>query len=194
VAADIPNIAESQVTNLVTDLSNRALTSTTINGHALSSNVVISASDITTGTLPHAQLPALVSGDIPNNGANTTGNAATATTATTATNAINTAITNDVATATSVYPTWVTANTGNLPQTVSSTKLSFVPSTGILTATGFAGPLTGNATTATTATNIAGGSLGTILYQSGAGTTSMSGVGTSGQVLTSGGAGAPTEQ
>jgi hypothetical protein len=192
VAADIPNIAESQVTNLVTDLSNRALTSTTINGHALSSNVVISASDITTGTLPHAQLPALVSGDIPNNGANTTGNAATATTATTATNAINTAITNDVATATSVYPTWVTANTGNLPQTVSSTKLSFVPSTGILTATGFAGPLTGNATTATTATNIAGGSLGTILYQSGAGTTSMSGVGTSGQVLTSGGAGAPT--
>jgi hypothetical protein len=79
VTADIPNIAESQVTNLVTDLSNRALTSTTVNGHALSSNVVISASDITTGTLPHAQLPALVSGDVPNNAANTSGNAATAT-------------------------------------------------------------------------------------------------------------------
>lgn len=74
------------------------------------------------------------------------GNAATATTATTATNATNTAITNDVATATSVFPTWVTANTGNLSQKVSSTKLSFVPSTGILTATGFAGPLTGNVT------------------------------------------------
>jgi hypothetical protein len=79
VTTDIPNIAESQVTNLVTDLSNRALTSTTVNGHALSSNVLISASDITTGTLPHAQLPALVSGDIPNNAANTSGNAATAT-------------------------------------------------------------------------------------------------------------------
>ncbi len=49
---------------------------TTVNGHALSSNVTVAASDITTGTLPHAQLPALVSGDIPNNGANTTGTAA----------------------------------------------------------------------------------------------------------------------
>lgn len=48
---------------------------TTVNGHALSSNVIVSASDITTGTLPHAQLPALVSGDIPNNAANTTGTA-----------------------------------------------------------------------------------------------------------------------
>lgn len=53
-----------------------------------------------------------------------------------ATNATNTAITDDTSTATSVYPTWVTANTGNLPQKVTSTKLSFVPSTGALTATG----------------------------------------------------------
>jgi len=33
-------------------------TSTTVNGHALSSNVAVSASDLTTGTLPTAQLPA----------------------------------------------------------------------------------------------------------------------------------------
>ncbi|WP_420238562.1 hypothetical protein ACOBR2_02855 [Telmatobacter bradus] len=52
---------------------------TTVNGHALSSNVTVSASDLTTGTLPHAQLPTLVSGDIPNNAASTSGNAATAT-------------------------------------------------------------------------------------------------------------------
>lgn len=32
-------------------------TTTTVNGHALSSNVVVSASDVTTGTLPAAQLP-----------------------------------------------------------------------------------------------------------------------------------------
>jgi len=57
-------------------------------------------------------------------------------TATDATNAANTAITDDAATAVAVYPTWVTANTGNLPQKVTSTKLSFVPSTGALTATG----------------------------------------------------------
>jgi hypothetical protein len=58
------------------------------------------------------------------------GNAATATTAT---NATNTAITDDTATNAVVYPTWVTANTGNLPQKVSSTKMSFNPSTGALT-------------------------------------------------------------
>lgn len=68
-------IAESLVTNLTTDLAARALTATTINGHALSGSFVISASDLTTGVLPHAQLPALVSGDIPNNTATTTGNA-----------------------------------------------------------------------------------------------------------------------
>ena len=56
--------------------------------------------------------------------------------ATTATNATNTAITEDTTTAVSVYPTWVTANTGNLPQKTTSTKLSFIPSTGVLTATG----------------------------------------------------------
>jgi len=51
-------------------------TATAVNGHALSANVVVSASDLTTGLLPHAQLPALVSGDIPNNAASTTGTAA----------------------------------------------------------------------------------------------------------------------
>jgi len=50
--------------------------STTVNGHGLSTNVTVSASDLTTGTLPHAQLPTLVSGDIPNNAANTSGTAA----------------------------------------------------------------------------------------------------------------------
>lgn len=49
-----------------------------------------------------------------------------------------------------------------------------------------------SATTATTATNLAAGSAGAVPYQSGAGTTSMSGVGTSGQALLSSGAGAPT--
>jgi len=55
-------------------------------------------------------------------------------------------ITNDVATATAVYPTWVNANSGNIAIYVSSANLSFVPSTGVLTALGFSGPLTGNVT------------------------------------------------
>jgi hypothetical protein len=65
VATDIPAIAESQVTNLVTDLASKVPTTTKVNGHPLSADVVVSASDITTGTLPHGQLPALLAGDIP---------------------------------------------------------------------------------------------------------------------------------
>jgi hypothetical protein len=49
-----------------------------------------------------------------------------------------------------------------------------------------------NATNATTATNLASGSAGTIPYQSAAGTTAMLAAGTSGQVLQSNGASAPT--
>ena len=70
------------------------------------------------------------------------GNAATATSATsatTATNATNTAITDDTTTATTVYPTWVGTTSGNQPQKTTSTRLSFVPSTGTLTATAYVG-------------------------------------------------------
>jgi len=59
-------------------------------------------------------------------------------------------------------------------------------------ATSLSGITVGTATTATTATNLAGGSNGTIPYQSAAGTTQMLAVGTSGQVLQTNGAGAPT--
>jgi len=69
-------------------------------------------------------------------GVNIDGSAGSATTATTATNATNVAITDDTSTATDMYPTWVTTSTGNLPIKVSSTKLKFNPSTGVLTATG----------------------------------------------------------
>lgn len=53
-----------------------------------------------------------------------------------ATNAVNIGITNDDTTNATMYPVWVTANTGNLPAKVTSTKLSFNPSTGVLTSTG----------------------------------------------------------
>jgi hypothetical protein len=51
---------------------------------------------------------------------------------TNATNATNTGITDDTTTAAVMYPTWVTSTTGNLPQKVSSSKLTWTPSTGIL--------------------------------------------------------------
>ncbi len=58
-------------------------------------------------------------------------------------------ITNDTTTNSTMYPVWVTANTGNLPAKVTSTKLTFNPSTGALSATTFLGAFSGNATTAT---------------------------------------------
>jgi hypothetical protein len=66
-------------------------------------------------------------------GTNIDGSAGSATTATTATNATNIAITDDTSTNATVYPTWVTTTTGNLPAKTSSTKLKFNPSTGALT-------------------------------------------------------------
>jgi hypothetical protein len=52
---------------------------------------------------------------------------------TNATNAVNVGITDDTTTNATVYPTWVTNTTGNLPEKTSSTKLKFNPSTGALT-------------------------------------------------------------
>lgn len=78
--------------------------------------------------------------------------AGTATTATTATNATNVGITNDTTTNATMFPLWATANTGNLPAKVTSTKLTFNPSTGILASTGFTGTLNGNTFTAGTYT------------------------------------------
>jgi hypothetical protein len=69
-------------------------------------------------------------------GVNIDGSAGSATTAGTATNANNVAITDDTSTAAEMYLSWVTSTTGNLPIKVSSTKLKFNPSTGVLTATG----------------------------------------------------------
>ncbi len=76
--------------------------------------------------------------------------AGSATTATTATNSTNSAITDDTTTNATMYPAWVTTTTGNLPLKVSSTKLTFNPSTAALTTTTFVGALTGTASGNTT--------------------------------------------
>ncbi len=48
----------------------------------------------------------------------------------------NVTITNDTTTNATMYPTWVTANTGTLPLKVTSTKLFYNPSTSVLTNVG----------------------------------------------------------
>lgn len=70
------------------------------------------------------------------NGVSIDGSAASATNAT---NATNIGITDDTSTNADYYPVWVTNSTGNLPAKVTSTKLKFNPSTGVLTMTGGTG-------------------------------------------------------
>lgn len=66
---------------------------------------------------------------------------------------------------------------------LASGKVIKINGTQVLSATEY----TGNAATATTATNVTGGSAGSLVYQSGASTTTTLGIGTSGYVLTSSG-------
>ncbi|WP_306550738.1 hypothetical protein [Daejeonella sp.] len=73
-----------------------------------------------------------------------TGNASTATLATTATNSNNSAVINDIANPGTTYPVFVNSTPGNQPLRTSSGNLSYVPATGILTAKGFNGLLTGD--------------------------------------------------
>ena len=98
-------------------------------------------------------------------------------------------ITDDTTTISARYPLFAAVTSGSIStEYVSSTKLQYLPSTGVLTATGFAGAGTGltgtasslsiggnaaTATSATTATNIAGGTNLQIPYNTGAGATSF---------------------
>ena len=101
-------------------------------------------------------------------------------------------ITDDTTTISARYPLFAAVTSGSIStEYVSSTNLQYVPSTGVLTATGFAGAGTGltgtasslsiggnaatatSATSATTATNIAGGANLQIPYNTGAGATSF---------------------
>jgi hypothetical protein len=75
-----------------------------------------------------------------------------ASTATTATNATNIAITDNTSSSSTYYPVLSLNTTGNNAATTSSTKISFVPSTGVLTATSFSGAGTGLTGTASSLT------------------------------------------
>lgn len=85
------------------------------------------------------------------------GNATSANTALSANNSLNSTVVNDLSTPNPVYPTFVNTTPGSSQLRTSTTKLSFIPNTGILTAIGFAGDLVGNvvgnATSSTNSTN-----------------------------------------
>lgn len=77
----------------------------------------------------------------------------------------------------------LTIGSTNIALGATSTSLAGLTS---VTSTTFVGALSGNATTATTSTNIAGGAAGSIPYQTAASTTTLLAAGTSSQVLVSG--------
>jgi hypothetical protein len=56
--------AAFNITTPLVGLDAKVEKTTTVNGHPLSADVVVSASDLTTGTLPHAQLPAIAEADV----------------------------------------------------------------------------------------------------------------------------------
>lgn len=100
-------------------------TATTVNGltfTAQATGFTIAGGTVSkTLTVP---LDASVSGTNTGDQTNISGNAGSATL---------TAITDDTATNATMYPTWVTTASGNQAQKVSSTKMTFNPSTGTLT-------------------------------------------------------------
>lgn len=95
----------------------------------------------------HATAVSNLSGTNTGDQTTVSGNAGSATTTNT---------TDDTTTNATMYPVWKTSTSGNLAEKVSSTKLTFNPSTGTLTSTTFVGALTGNASTVTTNANLTG--------------------------------------
>ena len=97
-------------------------------------------------------------------------------------------VTDDTTTNATRFLTFTSASSGTITsENVASTKLTFNPSSGTLSSTTFVGALTGNASTATsatTATNLAGGTAGALAYQASAGSTTFLTAGSNGQYLT----------
>ena len=113
----------------------------------------------------------------------------------TVTNPISGSVTGSAATAGSAT-TAGTVTTASQPNITSVGTLTSLGVTGTVTAGAFAGPLTGavtgnasTATLATSSTNLAGGDIGYVPYQTASGATGFLNAGTSGYILTSNGTG-----
>ena len=140
----------SAVTNLTvaaesTDTSCSVLFTTAASGSLPPKTATTLTFNSNTGALTATSFVGALTGNVTGNASGSsgscTGNAATATTATTSTN-VTVA---DESSDTSCNVLYVTGATGDLPPK-SGTNLTFNSSSGVLTATGFAGALTGNVT------------------------------------------------
>jgi hypothetical protein len=179
------------VATLVAELDGNAATATNVAYTGLTGSVP-TWNQSTTGNAATATNVAYtgLTGTVPTWNQDTTGNAATSTEATNVT-----AVANNSADET-VYPTFVDGATGT-QGIETDTGLTYNPSTGTLTSTVFVGALTGNASTATTATTVtdnaitlakmAGLARGSIIYGDADGNPAALTKGTDTQVLTSDG-------
>jgi len=152
----------------------------------------------TAGAVPYGTGTAYAFSSAGTTGQVLTSNGSSAPTWTTPASAIT--IVDDTTTNATRYPLFADATTGAAStEYVSSTKYQFNPSTGVLTSTSFTGAGTGltgtasslsiggnaaTATSATTATNLAGGAAGSLPYQASSGSTTMLAAGSNGQILT----------
>ena len=117
----------------------------------------------TTGSAAQPAFRTLVSADIPNNAANTSG------TATNATNGATVAVSNSAS-----YPIALFASSTNSDQPFNlASGITANPANSSVSATTFIGALSGNSSTTTKATNIASGTVGAVVYQSSANTTTF---------------------
>lgn len=144
------NAIKTTSTKLTFVPSTGVLSATTFSGSGASlTNIPNSATTATSGNTSSAIVARDGSG-------NFSAGTITAALSGTATNASNVTITDDTSASSTGYITWTGGVSGNQAHKASSTKLTFVPSTGILTATGFSGSganLTSIPNTATTATS-----------------------------------------
>ena len=135
------NAAGTAVVTLVGTLGNQNANSVSITGGSVN-GTTIGATTASTGAFTTISATGVITstvatGTAPFTIASTTQVAnLNAATAGTATNATNVGTTDNTSSSSTYYPTLVSATSGNNPITTSSTKLSFVPSTGVLTTTG----------------------------------------------------------
>ena len=180
VATAVTVVAES------TDTSCSVLFATNTNGNLPPKTATTLTFNSNTGALTATSFVGALTGNVTGNTSGSsgscTGNAATATEAT------NVTVSANNSTDETVYPVFVDGATGT-QGAETDTGLTYNPSSGLLTSTGFAGALTGNASTATalaTARNIGGVSF------DGTGNINLPGVNTSGNQDTSGSSGSCT--
>ena len=166
----------ANITGLLTASGGISTTAATLSGTLAAANVTIGGNQVLHAGNFNTYAPTLTGTGASGTWAiNVTGNAGSATTAPWS--------------GLTGIPAAVTSYAVNMNQNVRTTDS---PTFAGVTATTFTGALVGNATTATTATNMAGGVAGAIHYQTGVGTSGFSAAGTAGQVMLSGGTGAPT--